>query len=84
MIVRFPPPLENAVRKAADADVLALLVDAHHRGNERLLVRSPNKFLSLASYTALGDEKAGLTDLKNGQLRKSASCAASTSGSLPS
>jgi WD40 repeat protein len=59
--------VQQAVRDAATEDALPLLAFALRQ----LWDRSPNKVLSLDSYTALGDEKSGLTPLENA-VRKAA------------
>ncbi|WP_165420638.1 nSTAND1 domain-containing NTPase [Rhizobium ruizarguesonis] len=53
--------VQRAVRDAETEDALPLLAFALRE----LLDRSPNKFLSLDSYDALGDAKAELTPLEN-------------------
>jgi WD domain, G-beta repeat len=53
--------VHQAARDAETEDALPLLAFALRE----VLDRSPNKFLGLEGYKALGDEKAGLTPLEN-------------------
>ena len=53
--------VQQAARDAETEDALPLLAFALRE----LLDRSPNKSLTLVGYTALGDEKVGLTPLEN-------------------
>ncbi len=59
--------VQQATRDAETEDALPLLAFALRE----LLDRSPNKYLSLDGYEALGDEKAGLSPLENA-VRKAA------------
>jgi WD40 repeat protein len=53
--------VQQAARDAETKDALPLLAFALRE----LLDRSPNRFLSLADYEALGDKKEGLTPIEN-------------------